>query len=245
MKKEDKVNEDTKIIQKIKEELIKNADHEFRERVKKFSKGQITTYGLRTPVTRKISAQYFSKIRKRSKQDVFGLCELLLESGYSEERTIAFDWAFRVRKQYTLSDFQRFESWLKTYVTSWGSCDDFCTHAFGEFIFQFPEVIPEVKKWTESDNRWVKRASAVVLIYSIRRDKYIEQGFETADALLLDKDDMVQKGYGWMLKEISNLYPQKVFEYVMQKRDIMPRTSLRYAIEKLSPDLRKKAMSKD
>ena len=68
--------------------------------------------------------------------------------------------------------------------------------------------------------------------------------FEIADILLLDKDDMVQKGYGWMLKEASNHEPKKVFEYVMRHKKEMPRTALRYAIEKLSPDLRKQAMAK-
>ena len=56
---------------------------------------------------------------------------------------------------------------------------------------------------------------------------------------------MVQKGYGWMLKEASNLYPQEVFQYVMRHKIKMPRTALRYAIEKLPPGLRKKAMAKD
>lgn len=237
--------EGEEVVQEIREELKQNADQGYAERVKKFSKGKITNYGVKIPVTRKISAKYFQKVKKRSKKEIFGLCELLLQSGYSEERIIAFDWAFRVKRQYTLSDFDRFESWLKTYVTGWGSCDDFCTHAFGEFLYQFSEVTPEVKKWTQSDNQWVRRAAAVVFIYSIRRNKYIEQGFEIADILLLDREDLVQKGYGWMLKEISNVYPQKVFEYVMAHKDRMPRTSLRYAIEKLSPELRKKAMAKD
>lgn len=48
-----------------------------------------------------------------------------------------------------------------------------------------------------------------------------------------------------MLKEASNLYPQEVFRYVMRHRAEMPRTALRYAIEKLSPELKKKAMVKD
>jgi 3-methyladenine DNA glycosylase AlkD len=68
---------------------------------------------------------------------------------------------------------------------------------------------------------------------------------EIADILLLDKDDMVQKGYGWMLKVASNHEPNKVFEYVMRHKREMPRTALRYAIEKLSPDLRKQAMAKE
>lgn len=66
-----------------------------------------------------------------------------------------------------------------------------------------------------------------------------------ADILLLDKDDLVQKGYGWMLKEASNNYPEEVFSYVMKNKRIMPRTALRYAIEKLSSELRKKAMKKN
>lgn len=233
------------VIQKIREELKQNADQDYKERVKKFSKGKITNYGVKTPVTRKLSSEHYKKVKKKSKKEIFELCELLLQPGYSEERTIAFDWAFRLKRQYVLSDFDRFDSWLKTYVKGWGSCDDFCTHAFGEFLYQFPEVIPKVKVWTASENCWLRRASAVVFIYAIRRDTYIDDGFEVAGLLLQDTDDMVQKGYGWMLKEISNLYPQKVFEYVMVHKDKMPRTSLRYAIEKLSPDLRKKAMAKD
>ena len=238
-----------KVIEEIREELVRNADQKYHETVKRFSREEITQYqiryyGLRTPVTRKISSRFFAQIKRKPKEEILELCETLLKSGYSEERTIAFDWAFRLKKQYTRDDFSLFESWLKTYVTGWGSCDDFCTHAFGVYIYQFPEYVKDVKKWAVFDNTWMRRASAVVLIYSIRRDALIEHGFQTADILLMDQDTMVQKGYGWMLKEISNIYPHRVFEYVMVNKERMPRTSLRYAIEKLKPELRKKAMAK-
>lgn len=72
----------------------------------------------------------------------------------------------------------------------------------------------------------------------------VREAFTIADILLRDSDDMVQKGYGWLLKEISNLYPDRVFHYVMKHKETMPRTALRYAIEKLSPPLRKKAMKR-
>ncbi|MCW4043071.1 MAG: DNA alkylation repair protein [Candidatus Bathyarchaeota archaeon] len=110
------------------------------------------------------------------------------------------------------------------------------------FIFQFPEYISKVKEWTRSANRWTRRASAVVLIYSIRRKKGLGSIFEIADALLADQDIMVQKGYGWMLKEASNHYPEEVYDYVMRNKKEMPRTALRYAIEKLSSELKKQAM---
>lgn len=46
-----------------------------------------------------------------------------------------------------------------------------------------------------------------------------------------DSDVMVQKGYGWMLKEASNNYPNEVFDYVMKRKKEMPRIALRYAID--------------
>jgi 3-methyladenine DNA glycosylase AlkD len=194
---------------------------------------------------RKLSSEFFQKIKKKPKQQILQLCNLLLESGYSEQGTIAFDWAFRLRKLYEKSDFQLLSTWLMKHVHGWGACDDLCTHALGVFIYQFPEFIKKIREWTRSKNRWVRRASAVCLIYSVRRKEHLEQVLETADALLTDQDIMVQKGYGWMLKEASNHYPKEVFDYVMKNKREMPRTALRYAIEKLSPEYKREAMKRE
>jgi 3-methyladenine DNA glycosylase AlkD len=55
---------------------------------------------------------------------------------------------------------------------------------------------------------------------------------------------MVQKGYGWMLKAASQAHQEKVFNYVMKMKSTMPRTALRYAIEKMPAELKIRAMSK-
>jgi len=236
---------ETTILREIRDELAKHVDQKYCAAAKKFVKEEVALRGVRTPVVRRVSAKYFSRVRTEARHRIYRLCECLCSSGYSEERTIAFDWAFRLRRQYTPSDFGMFESWLKKYVENWGACDDLCTHALGAFILQFPEFLPQVKSWTKSGNRWVRRASAVSLIYSIRRKKYLESVFEIADRLLLDQDYLVQKGYGWMLKEASNNYPGEVFQYVASVKQVMPRTALRYAIEKLPTELRMEAMKKD
>ena len=231
------------IIQKIREELKNNIDKEYKESVKRFFKEEITHYGVRTAVVRKMSGKYFSGIKEKPKKEIYGLCEELLESGMMEERGIAFDWAFRLKNSYSPSDFRVFTSWLKKYVTNWGACDHLCL-SLGIFIFMYPEFIPKVKNWTTAKNRWVRRAAAASLIYSIRNKKYLASVFEIADSLLQDKDDMVQKGYGWLLKEASNVCPQEVFRYVMEHKKEMPRTALRYAIEKMQPAWKKKAMAR-
>jgi 3-methyladenine DNA glycosylase AlkD len=108
----------------------------------------------------------------------------------------------------------------------------------------YPHKIKDLKEWTKSNNRWVRRASAVTLIVPARKGLFLEDIFEIAGILLLDKDDMVQKGYGWMLKSASQAYQKEVFEYVIRNKSIMPRTSLRYAIEKMPVELKVQAMAK-
>jgi len=108
----------------------------------------------------------------------------------------------------------------------------------------YPKYIKKLKIWTKSKNRWVKRAAAVSLIGAAKKGKFLKDILEIADKLLSDKDDMVQKGYGWLLKEASRNHQKEVFEYVMRNKSSMPRTALRYAIEKMPENLKNRAMAK-
>lgn len=115
----------------------------------------------------------------------------------------------------------------------------------GDFIEKYPEFIGELKNWTQSDNRWMRRAAAVSLIIPAKRGRYLDDVLEIADALLTDEDDMVRKGYGWLLKEASRQHEDTIFEYVQAHKKEMPRTSLRYAIELMPKERRAEAMKKD
>ncbi len=71
---------------------------------------------------------------------------------------------------------------------------------------------------------------------------FLDGAFDIANDLFQDSEIYVLKGYGWILKEASNTYQQEVFDWVMKRKDSMPRLSLRYAIEKMPEEMRKKAM---
>ena len=141
------------------------------------------------------------------------------------------------------ADFSILERWLKKYVDNWASCDTFCGGAVGEFLLRFPEFLPRVRAGPSQRTGGRGRASAVALIPAAKKDKHLDQAFATADDLLEDRDDMVQKGYGWMLKEIANRRPQEVLDFVLERKVRMPRTALRYAIEKMPAAWKKRAMS--
>ena len=83
------------------------------------------------------------------------------------------------------------------------------------------------------------------LIVPAKKGCFLQEALEICDVLLVDEDDMVQKGYGWLLKEESRMHQNEVFDYVVKNRKVMPRTALRYAIELMPKELKAQAMKKD
>ncbi len=153
-------------------------------------------------------------------------------------------WLPNVADKFEPNDLIIFERWINLYLNNWAKCDSFCNHTVGLFIEKFPNSINELKRWATSKNRWLKRAAAVSLIIPAKHGKFLQETFEIADLLITDKDDIVQKGYGWLLKEESRNHQKEVLNYVLKNRKIMPRTALRYAIELMPNDLRSEAMKK-
>jgi len=192
----------------------------------------------------KMAGVFFAQVKPLGKKETFKLCEELLKSGYSEESFIACNWSYRFHTEYEPEDFYTFERWVKTYVTNWATCDTLCNHTIGALVEQYPQFIENLKDWAKSDSRWVKRAAAVTLIIPAKRGKFLKDILVIADTLLLDKDDLVQKGYGWLLKDASIKNQEEIFNYVMKNKKVMPRTALRYAIERMPEDLKRQAMSK-
>ncbi len=232
------------IISEIRKELIENSDEKTRVSGERFFREDVKLYGIKSNVVSRISSKHFKALPDRSKSFVFGLCEELWRSGILEETSVACAWSYSVRKEFVQSDFDIFERWINNYVTNWASCDTFCNHTVGSAVEMYPSEIERLKKWALSPGRWMKRAAAISLIIPVRKGMFLTEIFQIADSLLSDKDDMVQKGYGWMLKAASQAAQKDVFEYVLLKKDIMPRTSLRYAIEKMPEELKAAAMAK-
>jgi 3-methyladenine DNA glycosylase AlkD len=234
----------SKIVETLRKELILNADEKVRKSGERFFKEEVRLYGINSATVGRIGKEYFKDLKDKSKAEIFMLCEELWRSGIMEESFIACNWSYYVKKQYEQSDFRIFSKWVNNYVRNWASCDTLCNHSVGTLAEMYPSLLSELKLWAKSENRWVKRASSVSLIVPARHGLFLDDIFEIADILHSDTDDMVQKGYGWMLKAASQAHQAEVFRYVMNKKATMPRTSLRYAIEKMPAELKARAMAK-
>lgn len=233
------------VIAEIREELQTVIDEKTRESFHRFFKEDVKAYGCKTAAVTKIAKKYWKLVKDQKKEEIFTLCEELYDSGFLEEAFIVSTWAANMKDRFEPEDIDRFRNWIEVYITNWATCDGFCNHAVGDFIEKYPEYIVELKDWARSDNRWMRRAAAVSLIIPAKQGHYLKEVLEISDLLLTDEDDMVRKGYGWLLKEASRLHQDEVFAYVQAHKKDMPRTSLRYAIELMPPERRTEAMKKD
>ncbi len=233
------------VLQNIEDTLKSNADKTLIDSTKRYFKEEIHCYGMKSADVKKIESDYWKEIKKWDKDEIFVLCEELYKSGYFEETAISASFSDKIHKKFSEEDLPMFKRWIEEYVTNWAACDNFCNHTMGSYMEMYPSHVTDLKIWAKSDNRWMRRASAVSLILPARRGMFLSDVFEIATILLTDSDDLVQKGYGWLLKEASKTHTQEVFEFVMANKRQMPRTALRYSIEKMPKDLKDEAMKKD
>ena len=233
------------IIEQLRAELQAAVDPATVASNERFFKEPVKMYGVKVATVTKMANRYWQEIKNSTKSEIFTLSEELLKSDYCEEAFVVAEWLPKLTTQFEPSDLAIFENWIDCYINNWAKCDSFCNHTIGNFINKFPKSVNTLKKWAHTSNRWMKRAAAVSLILPARHGNFLNDIFEIADILLLDKDDMVQKGYGWMLKEASRKHQQEVFDYVVRHKAVMPRTALRYAIELMPPEMRASAMKKE
>ncbi len=233
-----------KILDNLRKELKANSDPKTKQSFQRFFKEGAKCYGVKTGVVGKIAGKYWNQAKLLSKEKIFSLCTKLYSSGFCEEAFVVSMWVPNLTNQFAPSDFKIFENWINKYVDNWAKCDGFCNHTVGNFVQKYPKFVNKLKVWAKSKNRWLKRAATVTLIVPGKQGKFLKDAFEIADILLKDPDDMVQKGYGWLLKEESRVNQKQVFNYVMKNKKEMPRTALRYAIELMPKNLKQKAMEK-
>ena len=122
------------IIEKIRLDLVRNADEKTRLSGERFFKEEVKLYGIRSAAVNLICKDHYNALADKNKSNVFSLCNELWKSGILEESFIACNWSYYVRKNYEPADFNIFERWVNDYVTNWASCDTLCNHTVGSFV---------------------------------------------------------------------------------------------------------------
>lgn len=183
-------------------------------------------------------------IAKEFKDLDFSNISTLLTSKINEERLLAL---IILTNSYKISDNAKrdiiFQFYLDhlDHVNNWNLVDSSAHLILGRNIYdnQGYGIIFDL---VQSDNMWHRRIAIVSTWYFIKA-KDLQHTFKIAHMLLKDKEDLIHKATGWMLREAGKIQKEELVAFLNDNKSIMPRTMLRYAIEKFSPEERKIIMA--
>jgi 3-methyladenine DNA glycosylase AlkD len=149
----------------------------------------------------------------------------------------------RYRRQFTPALLPRWKRWLATNQSAnWATTDAICGVLIGPLVAAHPRLANEGAAWASHPNMWVRRASIVGLIPVARRGSALDTLYRTARRLHCDKEDLIQKAVGWALREAGKTDMVRLERYLRTDGPKIPRTTLRYAIERFPPQKRRQLL---
>ena len=116
------------------------------------------------------------------------------------------------------------------FINSWDLVDTSAPHIVGAWLAERNRA--PLQRLARSTRLWDRRIAIIATLYFIRRLHEVRQTFALADVLLNDPHDLIHKAVGWMLREAADQDPAAVRKFLATRHTRMPRTMLRYAIEK-------------
>ena len=210
--------------------------------VQGFFKEEVRSHGWYTADLRRY-ARALHKDLAPNQPLLLDVAERLFAGPVLEEKALAVTMLEPSLKRFGAAEFARFERWLGK-VSSWADHDALAMFLIGPMLVADPARVKRPLRWAASPNRWRRRAAAVSLIHGIRRGLFYDEAVAVIAKLVADRDDMVQKGLGWMLREWAKHDPKAALPVLMEIRTRASRLVLRTACEKLTPALRQRVLAR-
>lgn len=235
------------ILKKIKTEIESIADKEQALHLQGFfktGKGQYgegdVFLGIKVPQTRAIAKKYYDSV---SLDDI----QQLLKSKYHEERLLALIiLVFQYEKTKVAENKKEiFEFYLKNtqYMNNWDLVDLSCPKIVGSYVYE-NKNFDAIYALANSKHLWSERISVVSQLYLIKKGEF-SLIVELSEKFLPHNHDLMHKAVGWMLREMGKVDEKPLCDFLNKHSANMPRTMLRYSIERLPEDKRLYYLNKD
>lgn len=192
--------------------------------------------GIKVPQQRMIARQF--------QQTPLPELPLLLHSPWHEERMTGFLIVLRQYQQARVDNVRKqiFEFILAHQggLNNWDLVDVIVPGTIGDWLWRNPDARQQLQTWIQSDNLWQRRIAVLATFALIKYGEYSESLIlcETQMRNAQPMHDLMQKASGWMLREIGKRDVSVLIAFLEKHAHHMPRTMLRYAIEKLPKDQR-------
>lgn len=232
-------------LQQIKQRLKSLANKETAGKSKRFFKtgeGEYSSDDIFIGITVPVLRSYAKQLEHLP----FETVQALLQSSLHEERQLAlFVLLLQYKKLKKTSEKKvYFEFYVSNmqHINNWDLIDASASHIVGDYLLGKDKKI--LTRWAKSADLWQRRIAIVASWHFIKHDHF-ETTTHLALILLNDDEDLIHKATGWMLREVGKRDIKTLEKFIRQHYTNMPRTALRYAIEKFPEAKRKRYLNGD
>lgn len=212
--------------------------------VQRYFKGTVASLGVGLPAVRSLVAEVFTRVRARwTVDDALRFADVLVRDPRLDVKSAGIGLAERFAPALEPRHLPRLERWLARHSGNWATVDQIAPHLVGPLLDRHAKLVPVVVGWTGSSVPWVRRAAAVAFVLHARRGRFLDEAYDVAARLLGDDDDLVRKATGWLLREAGKTDPRRLEIWLLRHGPRIPRTSLRYAIERFPDPARRRLLS--
>jgi 3-methyladenine DNA glycosylase AlkD len=207
--------------------------------------GDLAFYNVGTSAMRALARSIHTVQRQRwSIDEAVAFADALVTDRHLEVKSLGVELLARYRRDFTPPLLRVWKRWLaENHSANWATTDAICGMLIGPLVVQYPKLAARMRAWSRDRNMWVRRASIVGLIQSARRGAALEIVYEIAGRLHSDREDLIQKAVGWALREAGKTDLSRLERYLRAHGPAIPRTTLRYAIERF-PEPKRRALLK-
>ena len=221
------------IIETLKEILTKNG-----------SNIKSTTYNIRAAELQQIFDNFYESTLSKltpTIQMYFGMKFIKQES--AEEKRIGILTIVKNLDFLTINYIEDFNRIIDSYIPDWNTCDAFSNKVLGPLVKKSDDFANKIAEWKESGKLWRMRSCCIAFVNLAKVGAMTELSFEICAQCLKSSERFVQLGVGCLLREMSLMHSESVVEFITQNFRYFSREGLRYSIDKLNADVRKKILS--
>jgi len=176
--------------------------------------------------------------------DAIAFADALMPDRYLEVKNLGLEVLARYRRDFPRRLLTVCKRWLaRDDSANWATTDAMCGIVIGPLLLKYPELIPKLRGWAGHQNMWVRRASIVGLLKPMKSGRTVDQVYATAKQLHRDPNDLIHKAVGWALREAGKMDAARLDRYLRANVRGIPRTTFRYAIERLGSKNRRELMA--
>jgi 3-methyladenine DNA glycosylase AlkD len=231
------------VAREITSRLRRKGDPVRARGARQYFKHQIVALGVTTPALRSFVRERVRELRGQwGAPQAIELCGRLLREPELEIRAAGILILGAFRKQLTPSLLKRAERWLNRRLDNWALVDGFCSAVLSPQLERHPEVEKTLNAWSDAESLWPRRAALVTLVPFARHGNFLNAAYRLAREHFADSEDLMHKATGWLLREAGKTDMPRLKRFLLKHGTAIPRTALRYAIERFPASERKKLL---